>query len=188
MLHMTVNVNIWSDSVTSKPYKFVISPAATRSGYWWLRSRRWSCPACPDERNAGARWTTRSPRCGKSWKPSSACHRSAVTWHLAARSNLSCSNTLWSETTERGRDGDRKWQRNGWEACQHKQHKPRQRWASFMQVSGKMLCVMGECEAHAGESRQCLKRAVMDSLRDTDGTVKWAKLWMKHWHLHHFND
>lgn len=169
MSHMTVNVNIWSDSVTSQPYKFVISPAATRSGYWWLLSRRWSCPACPDERNAGARWMTRSPRCGKCWKLSSACHRSAVTWYLAARSNLSCSNTLWSETTERGRGRDRKWQRDGWEACQHKRHKPHQRWASFMQVSGKMLCV---CEAHAGESRRCVKRVVIDSLRD-----RWNSEW-----------
>ncbi len=128
--------------VTSQPYKFVISPAATRRGYWWLLSRRLSCPACPDERNAGARWMTRSPRCGKCWKLSTACHLSAVTWYLAARSNLSCSNTLWSETTERGRGRDRTWQRDGWKACQHKRHKPHQRWASFMQVSCKMLCVM----------------------------------------------
>ncbi len=29
----------------------------------------------------------------------------------------------------------------------------------------------GVCEAHAGQSRRCVKRAVIDSLRDTDGTV-----------------
>lgn len=179
MSHMTVNVNIWSDSVTSQPYKFVISPAATRSGYWWLLSRRWSCPACPDERNAGARWTTRSPRCGKCWKLSSACHRSAVTWYLAARSNLSCSNTLWSETTERGRGRDRKWQRDGWEACQHKRHKPHQRWASFMQVSGKMLCVMVCVWSACGR-----ELAVCEACCDRQP----ERQWMKHWHLHHFSD
>lgn len=139
-----------------------VSPAATLSGHWWPLSRRWSCPACPDERNVGARWTPRSPRCGKSWKPSAACHRSAVTWYLAARSNLSCSNTLWSETTERergrGQEVAERWM--GSVSAQAAQTTSAQSGSrvSFMQVSGKMLCVW-VCEAHAGESRRCVKHA-----------------------------
>lgn len=31
------------------------SPAATQSGCWWRRSRRWSCPVCPAGRSGGAR-------------------------------------------------------------------------------------------------------------------------------------
>lgn len=162
----------------------IIPPAATRSGHWLPPSRHWSCPACPDGHNAGARWTARSPRCGKNWKPLSARHRSAVTWRLAVRSNLSCSNTLWSETTGRGgaRTGSGMKSMSAW---WHKQHRSHQHRLDQEQIesefqAGERHDAMRD-EAHAGENWKCVKHAccLMDSLRVIDEWVKWEMLWIE---------
>lgn len=95
-------------------YPALLLPAATQTGCWWQRSRRWSFPVCPVGRSVAARWRPRCPMCGSCWRTLSACPTPVGTSFPLALNNLRCLNRLWrwdqrrhKETEKRRMEGER---------------------------------------------------------------------------------